>query len=470
MDDLKLISSLSGPGTLWLVGGYLRDLLLGRPVSDADLVVKGDAKKLSAAFGRKRKGSVFALDEARGVYRAVVTRAGTRHTFDFASMQGSTVEKDLARRDFTVNAMALPLEGYLKQGLRAPLLDLAGGMKDLKARKIRALGASALKEDPLRVLRAVRQAAELDFTIDPKTLGMLKTHAKGLLKVSPERVREELMKTLVTPRGAAGFRRLDAAGVLALLLPEAEPMRRSGRGYYGKEGVLGHSLDAMASFEDLMERLPLYFPKYHADLRAHLMEPVSGHPRYALLKLGELLHDVGKPATEGKGRDGRVHFYGHEHAGAEAAGKFGKRWRLSGEESRSLTNLVRGHMRPGGLGNAPTLTDKAIYRFYRDVGGDSVGLLVMALGDHFTYLSEKVKAGLKDPVYQAIRRMLDVFYLKKEKMSPPRLIDGRDVMRALKLKPGPDVGRLLEAVTEGQVAGKVSTKAEALAYLKRVKL
>lgn len=464
MNELKTLSSLSAPGSLWLVGGFLRDLFLGRTLSDVDVAVKGDARKLSRAFASKIKASVFPLDEDRGVYRVVA--AGK--TFDFAALQGPTIEKDLARRDFTVNALALPLESFGSSRLPSPkdVIDLFNGLKDLKARKIRAVAEAALKDDPLRILRAFRLSAELDFSIDGKTFPLLKRHAKRLSKVSPERVREELLKTLGSPRGAAAFQSMDKAGILSLLLAEAEPMRRTGRDYYGKDGVLGHSLAAMASFEDLLEDLDFFFPKVRKPLRAHLWETVSGHPRYALLKLGELLHDVGKPATAGKGRDGRLHFYGHEHVGADAAKRFVARWRFSGEESRSLTRLVRGHMRPGGLGNAPELTDKAIYRYFRDLEGDAVGLLVMALGDHFTYVSRRARRARKDPVYRAILRMLESYYLKPQAVQPPKIVDGHMIMKALKLKPGPSIGAILSAIREAQAEGKVKTVAEALAFAK----
>jgi tRNA nucleotidyltransferase/poly(A) polymerase len=462
LDELKILSVLSPAGGLWLVGGFLRDALLNRSLADVDLAVKGDSLSLARKFAAKIKAKAFPLDEERGVYRVVA--AGK--TFDFAALQGGSIEKDLARRDFTVNAMALPLEAYPASGLKKGLLDPFGGLKDLKARKIRLVAEKALPDDPLRLLRAVRLSAELDFSLESKTAASLQKHAKRILKVSPERVRDELMKTLVTPRGADAFRFLDKVGILTLLLPEAESMRATGHDYYGKEGVLGHSLDAMESFEKVMAGLAWLFPKFHKPLDEHLREPLSGYPRYALLKLGELLHDVGKPATAKKGEDGRLHFYSHEHAGADAARRFGKAWRLSGVEAKSLTRLVRGHMRPGSLGNAPSLTDKAIYRFYRDLEEDAVGLLVMALGDHFTYISDKVQRGRKDPVYLAMRRMLESYFLHRAAVEPPKVVDGHQIMRLLKIKPGPRVGEILETIREAQAAGKVKTKEEALTLAK----
>jgi tRNA nucleotidyltransferase/poly(A) polymerase len=441
------------------VGGFLRDALLGRSSDDMDLAVKGDAEKLARRFARRVGGSVFALDRERGVYR--VTLEGK--TFDFAELQGPTIEKDLARRDFTVNAMAMPVDEFRASGAAGKLLDPQVGKKDLKARRMRAVSEKGFLEDPLRLLRAVRQSAELEFSIAPTTWVLLRRHAGRIRRAAPERVREELLKMCETPRAADAVRDLEKAGLLAVLWPESNKMRRTARDFYGRDGVLGHALDVVASFEHVLESLPVLFPSFHKPLAAHLREPVSGHPLSALLKLGALLHDAGKPSTAEKGEDGKPHFHGHEHAGAKLAAKAAGRWRMSKEETRILTRIVRGHMRPGNLGNVPVLTDRAIYRFYRDFEEDAVSVLVVALGDHFAYLSERARRGGKDPVFRAVRKMLGNYFLKKETVAPPKIIDGHAIMKALKIKPGPKVGEILEGIREAQAAGKVKTPEEALA-------
>jgi putative nucleotidyltransferase with HDIG domain len=342
-------------------------------------------------------------------------------------------------------------------------LDPHGGKKDLKARRLLAVSEKGLLEDPLRLLRAIRQSAELEFSIAPATWVLLRCHARRIRRAAPERVREELLKICETPRAAKAARDLDRAGLLAVLWPESEKLRRVAHDFYGRNGVLGHSLDVVASFERVLESLPVLFPSFHKPLAAHLRELVSGHPRAALLKLGALLHDAGKPSTSEKGKDGKPHFHGHEHVGAKLAAKAAGRWRMSKEETRILMRVVRGHMRPGNLGNVPVLTDRAIYRFYRDFEQDSVSVLVVALGDHFAYLSERVRAAGKDPVYRAIRRMLGNYFLKKETVAPPKIVDGHAIMKFLKIKPGPKVGEILEGIREAQAAGKVKTAEEALA-------
>jgi putative nucleotidyltransferase with HDIG domain len=464
MDELKLIASLSRTGTVWLVGGFVRDLLLKRPLSDVDLAVKGDARKISRAFAARLKAKAFALDEERGVYRVV---AGGK-TFDFAELQGATIQEDLRCRDYTVNALSVPLEDFLIHGPSVKPLDLFDGIKDLKARRIRLVSAKALKDDPLRLLRAARLASELDFTVDPKTLTAMKMHAGLAVRPAPERVREELMKALSTPRGEGALRLLDKTGVLPILFPEAKAMRASGHDYYGKDGVLGHSLDAVASLESVLSDLKAYLPRVHRPLSEYLAQPVAGHPRFALIKLGELFHDVGKPATAEKGEDGKLHFYGHEHVGAKVAERTAARWRFSRDEIRTLARLVGGHMRPGNLGNATNVSDRAIYRFFRDFEGDAVSVLVMSLGDHFTYLSARARRSGKDPVHRTIARMLETFFLKPAAVVPAKIVDGNDLMKLLKIKPGPKVGEILEAIREGQATGKVKNREDAFLLARRL--
>jgi poly(A) polymerase len=238
---------------------------------------------------------------------------------------------------------------------------------------------------------------------------------------------------------------MDRAGLLTVLFPEGEPMRKTAHVYYGKEGVWGHSLAAVASLDKLLaEELDAFFPGFAAPLKAHLEEPVGGYPRYALLKLVELMHDVGKPATA-KVEDGKLHFHGHDHAGMKLTGKTAARLRLSNDEARSLGRMVGAHM-----------------RFYRDLEGDAVGMLIVALADHFTYLSDKQRRAQKDPVYLAIKKLLSHNFLRREVVQPPKLVDGNWLMEKLDLEPGPHIGRLLNGIREAQAAGQVKTPAQAL--------
>lgn len=462
---IRQISDLSR-GKAWLVGGFLRDALIGRPTSDVDMAVQGDAKALAVRFAHALGSSVFPLDEERGTYRVVLNSPKGKIDFDFSRLQGKDILPDLHRRDFTINAMALPLPDWGGAHWRTNLIDPTGGMADLKARQVRRVSTAGFREDPVRLIRAFRFSAELDFPLSKETLTDVRRLRRLLIKSAPERVRDELLRLLATPRAAPTLAAMDRAGLLGVLFPELEPMRRTGKAYYGTGGVLAHSLAAVGSLEKLLEEeLPHQFPSFHRTLGKYLDEFVGGHPRFAHLKLVELFHDIGKPATA-KREGGKLHFYGHDAVGARLVSGIATRLRFSSNESRSLSRQVGAHMRPGNLGHQPRLTDRAIYRFFRDLEGDAVGLLIVALGDHFTYLSPQGRRSRQDPVYKTIRKLLSHFFLKPEVVAPPKIIDGHFLMKSLKLKSGPGVGKLLAAVRESQAAGEVKTKKEALALAK----
>jgi poly(A) polymerase len=458
---------LTGAGArkIWLVGGVLRDAFLGRDLADVDLAVAGDARKEAEALGRALGAKPFALDAERGIFRVVEKKGLLTRVFDFAALQGKTIQDDLRRRDFTLNALALPLAQAFGRDFHRHVLDLNQGRKDISQRRVRMNGPRVFPEDPLRLLRAFRLAAQLDFTVEPGTLAAVRRHRRLAAQSAAERVRDELYKVFCTPRAAQTLASMDRAGLLSVVFPEAEAMRKTAHAYYGKEGVLGHSIKAVASFEDLLTRLPFYFPKFHRGIRAYLEEPVAGYPRAALLKLAELLHDVGKPATA-KVENGRLHFHGHDFMGMRLAQGIAGRFRLSHEETSSLSRLVEAHMRPGNLGHQPVLTDRAIYRFYRDLQGDALGMLLVALADHFTYLSEREKRSRKDRVFATIKKLIAAGFSRPNTVRPPQVVDGHDLMKAFELKPGPLIGRLLEAIREAQAAKKVVTRQDALAFVK----
>lgn len=457
---LRRLAETAG-GSAWIVGGLLRDALLGRPLADVDLAVNGDARGLAQAFGKPLGRAPFALDEERGTYRVVAGTGPHAPVFDFCRWQGRDLLTDLARRDLTINAMALPIAAWGRAGWKKALVDPHRGWADLKARRLRFVSPQAVVDDPLRLLRLFRFGAELDFRVDPKSLSVVRRHHRLLTASAPERVREELMKLLSTPRAAVTLGAMDRAGLLAVLFPEVDPMRKTGRDYYGPGGVLAHSLAAVASLERLLGELPHQFPRFHRPLWAHLNEPFAGFPRWAHLKLVELFHDVGKPATA-KREKGQWHFYGHDAVGAKLVTDVARRLRLSSEESRSLARQVGGHMRPGNLAHQPVLTDRAVYRYYRDLEGSAVDLLLVSLADHYTYLSFRARRARRDPVFQTVRKMLEGFFNRRETVDPPRLLGGHELMKALRLSPGPEVGRLLSLIREAQAAGEVSTVKDAL--------
>ncbi len=476
---------------VWLVGGGIRDAALGRPFGDLDLAC-ADARALAAGLARAFKGTLVTLDEDNAVYRLVLLPARGKSILqiDVAGLQGKSIAEDLARRDFTVNAVALELAKELPPSLpESAFLDPRGGLKDLAAGILRADIEENLTDDPLRLLRAFRLAAQLGLTIEAKTLKAIRRRASLIREPAAERVAAELFMLLAVPGASAWLERMDENELLTAIFPELEPSRRCAVDYYGTGGVLKHTLAVCARVDFLLTNLRGVYPALAGDLAKHFAER-GGAPFRALLLLSALLHDVSKPETAKK-IGGRLRFFEHDSKGAVATEKILRRLRLSREQIDTASAIVRHHLRPGHLASGGPLTERAVYRFFRDLGPDAPGLLIVCWGDHASYMPEArlkrlLKTAVADPKRSDLSRLKPedarktVHHLQlvstllrrwrdlSRAPAPERLLDGRDIMKALKIAPGPKVGELLERVREAQAEGEIGSREEALAFVARL--
>jgi len=508
----------------YIVGGAVRDAALKKPVKDLDLAVKGgpDLGTRVRKLARKLKASVFILDEEHQVYRLTLRsdkRAGaaaqTEKTrglprtlaavpaekvrglqLDISPFQGKDLHEDLLRRDFTINAMALPLTASFrplrekKTGVFTlpavkikDIIDPAGGLKDLKAGTIRLVRPEALTEDPLRLLRAFRFSAAFGFKIAPKTLKLIKLHSALITKSAPERIHDELLMILASPAAAARTRELYASGLLTAILPELEAQRTCAEVYYGEGGVLKHTFAVMERLDHLFEDIGAYIPNWGKIGEFFAEKDV--------LKLAALLHDVAKPPCA-RMINGRLRFFGHEEHGAAVSWRILDRLRFSRDHSKLVSKIIGHHLRPGNLASNDAISDRAVFRFFRSMGEYTVPLLILSWADHSSYITlaqlrsirERMKekpfdipkGGLpKDGIKKTLRflqvlnLLFKVYISKNIKLKTRRLIDGHDVIKALKMKPGPEVGEILEKVSLRQFEGKIKTRRQALLYLKSFK-
>lgn len=461
----------------WLTGGAARDLALGRAPSDLDVTVTGSGLELARAFADAHGGAFVALDAERDTGRAVLPGPPPL-TVDIAGLRAPGIEADLRLRDFTINALALPLDPSLSlPSPPAALIDPTGGLADLRAGLVRPCGPASLLDDPLRVLRAARLCATLDLRPAPELAELARAAAPGLEQVAAERARDELLKLLDAPAAAPWLRFLDACGALTRLIPELEPGRACDQPNVHFLPVLAHMLETVAALDWLLggpetaEALPVAVrahPElsrelpFAAPLKELMAEPrAGGHRRQALLKLAALIHDNAKPQTKVVHPDGKVSFYGHQELGADAAERIGRRLRLSRNDIRYVELVVREHMRPGHLRAAETLTPRALYRFFRDLGDAGPDVLLHELADHLA-----TRGPLVDPEgwlgHLAWTGALLAHYYAPPRPRQAPLIDGHALMAALGIGPGPQVGALLREIAEAQAAGEISTREEAI--------
>jgi putative nucleotidyltransferase with HDIG domain len=477
----QLVRQLAGERgvRVWPVGGAVRDALLGRPVRDWDFAVDGDALGLARAVADALGGAYFPLDVDRGTGRAIVTTADdTRLELDFAALRGASLDADLSARDFTVNALALDEMGAL--------VDPTGGQADLAAGRIRATGRRAFRDDPVRLLRAVRIEAELGFEIEPQTRAWIRRDAALLALPAAERVRDEFVRLLAIEGVASHLQRCDGFGLLSHVLPELEPLRHLTQSPPHRFDAWRHTLLTVDTLERVVAAvtgeevgpaaladvppaawgdLARVLGQFADDVAAHLAVEVSGgRDRALLLKLAALLHDVGKPETWSQGEDGRIHFYDHEPVGARIAAARMQALRFSRDEVERMRAIVGGHLRPAYLARTDQVTRRAVYRYFRATGDAGVDVVLLCLADHLATwgpdLQERRWARRLD-----VAETLLAHYFERhgETVAPPPLVTGHDLMAELGLDAGPEIGRLLEALREAQAAGEVRTREEALA-------
>ncbi len=461
-EALRALDALVGPaGLAWVVGGALRDALLGRPAGDLDVAVPAGAVGLGRALAARLGAAFVLLDERRGVCRV----AGVVQV-DIADFRGPDLAEDLRGRDFTVNALAAPVRDLVARG-SAALEDATGGVADLDARRVRLCGPGSLAADPVRVLRAARFAIEPGWSLAPEVEPAAREVAPAIADVAAERVRDELIAMLGEPAAGRGLRLLDRLDVLAAILPESLPMRRTPQPSPHRFDVWEHSLRAVEAADEIVAQLDALDP-WTEELRGHLAEGLGDRlTRAGSLKLAALFHDVAKPDTFAQVA-GRIRFIGHDNLGAERTREIADRLRLSGRAGSVLVRLVGQHLRPMHLAQSGEITRRARYRFFRDLGDEARDLVLLALADASAVRGEAplgVWAGAEGAILRSL--MAGSAEAHRITASSP-LLRGEDVMGALGIGPGPTVGRILAQLREAQALGLVSTRAEALAYLHRI--
>ena len=439
----------------WIVGGALRDELLGREVTDIDIAVEGDPEAAARELAKTVRGPVFRLSEAFGAWRVVDRRGGRIH--DFAPLQGETIEEDLRKRDFTINAMARERDGE-----DAELIDPLGGRADIESRTLRVIGPEAYESDPLRPLRLARFAAELGFLPDPDTQRLTAEAAARVPEASGERVFAELRRLVMAPGAVEGLALADRLGLLHAVLPELSDLHDVEQSHYHHKDVYGHTLE-------VLERLIELEAKAAGELRDVLDEPLADElTRGEALRFGALLHDIGKPATHDVRDDGRVTFLGHDRLGEEMVRQVCRRLRTSERLSRFLEAVTRHHLVLGFLVHERPLDRRAVYRYLTRTSPVEVEVTLLSCADRLATRGKNADRAID--AHLELARELMPAALEWRRTGPPSLpLRGDELAREAGIEPGPELGRVIEELREAAYAGEIEDRDDAVELARRLR-
>jgi putative nucleotidyltransferase with HDIG domain len=458
---LRLAGEALAGSDPWLVGGTIRDIFLERPLEDVDLVVSGDPREAAKALAAKTGGHPFELSERFGAWRVIAPDRSWQS--DLTPIRGETIEDDLSHRDFTVNAIAAPLVE------EAPLTDPYGGLDDLGARRLRAVGDRSFRDDPLRTMRMARLACELGFDVDAKTRELARHEAARIVEVAPERSFYELRKLVSSDAPLTGIALMEEAGLLKALLPELDALGDVEQNPYHHLDVWGHTLevlrqvlaieaDPLADFGDLGE-----------PLAAELAKPLADHlTRAEALRFGALFHDVAKPETRTVTAEGRILFLGHDEVGAQMTRSICRRLRTSVATGEFLALLARHHLRLGFLVHHRPLSRRDVYRYLRACEPVEVEVTVLSVADRLATRGERTRDEAIESHLELAREIL-ADALAWRATGPPEVpITTDELIAELGLERGPAVGLVLERLREAVFVGEVSSRDDALAFARDV--
>ncbi len=479
----EAVRQAAGSQEVYLVGGVVRDLLMKRACHDMDFALSGDPRRLGREVANAVRGDFFVLDDERNIVRAIYhSPAGGRTFLEFSSLRGKDIENDLLARDFTINALALEIHHPEK------LIDPLGGLKNLRDKTLRACSRTAIQDDPVRVLRGIRQALAFQFHFEPATLNAIKDAAPFVSQVSPERQRDELFNILDGCQASSAIRLLDQIVALERILPEIPLLKGEVQPPPHVYDVWEHTLSVLQNLEivystivgdyneDRASNLMMGLATMHLGRFRHLLAQHfnnslnPGRSLRSLLFMAALYHDVAKPTVRQAAPNGHLHFIGHEDIGAEIAVERAQALALSQVEVKRIETLVHEHMRIHHLAKTRLVPSRrVIFRYFRSTGPAGVELCLLSLADTLaTHGPNLTQEDWTDELV-VCKTLLEGWWERRDEVvAPARLLTGDNLIKELQVPPGPLVGNLLAAIQEAQAGGEIHDRQQALDYAREL--
>lgn len=455
---VKLLQKHAEDAEIYLVGGTVRDFYLGEKNFDKDIVVdKKDAKKFAQDLAKSIDATFIELDDENKIYRLVLK--DKKNYIDIASPPGKTIEEDLKRRDLTINSVALNLRTF-------EILDVTGGMTDLKAKKIRHISEQNFIDDPLRLLRVFRFQATLGFSLDKDLIQTIKKHAPEIAKPSVERVNYELLKMFSGKNSVKALKAMDRTGILKEVLPIADELKKVPPNLHHHLNLFMHSIETVKQIQQIYE-------KSNKEVKNHLENTdFGGATRLAHLKLAGFLHDIGKPVTWTiEEETGRHRFIKHDDIGSKMGVNVLKQKKFSKKQIDYVSKMIKYHIYPSHIVTNPEANEKSYMRFVRKMEDESIDVIILAMADRLSARGVEITEDIVEQNIGNLQALLDFYLNIKEDLKPlPKLLSGEEIMQILKLQPSPKLGKIINSLKEAQLSGDVNTKEEALGFIQSDKV
>lgn len=463
---LELIEEIS-PGS-YIVGGFIRDHFINRShIADVDVAVAGNgfslARQISDRLGDE--ASFAPLDEINGCGR-LVFNSPDHEIMDITTLKAPTIDEDLSRRDFTINAIAVRVSDFICSGLEL-LIDPLNGLQDIKHGHIRACSDNAFSDDPLRIFRAYRFTTQLGFSIEAKSLLLMEQAVQGLSEISGERIRDELYLILAEPNSFGTLIAMEELGAITLLFPELKRMKGASQNRFHDLDVWNHSLKVVEQIEFLINNLESFFPEHKDRILNYLRHEICpGRNRPWLVKLAGLFHDSGKPLTSTVDSIGNIHFYGHEKVSRQIIENSIVKLKMSNRESEFVLKLVGSHMRLSSL-TVSEPSRKFLFRVSDRFQEDIIGMSLIFIADLRSSCGPARKQSHMDNALIGVKTLFDYFFeLPGEPVAP--LVNGNDIITYFNISPGPQIGYVLKRIREKQALGEIASRQDALHEARRI--
>lgn len=442
---------------IYLVGGSVRDFAMDKTSLDRDLIVAGvDARDFAIRIAEFFNAVFVPLDEVNRIYRVVLP--DKINYFDITNPVEGSIDKDLARRDLAVNAVAVNLSTM-------EIVDKFNGLNDILNKQLNSVSEKNFIDDPLRILRAFRFMSVLGFKMSDELMCIIKKHINLLNLPAVERINYELLKLFGGNFAYDTLLSLDNTGGLEVLFPFVSELKRVPPNTHHHLDLFYHSLETV-------RQIQLLYLNAEKEVQSHLEEVSFGaHPRLAFLKLAGFMHDIGKFSTWSiEEETGRHRFIKHDDAGAKLAVPFLKKMNFSNKQIDYLTSMIKNHMYPSQVISAPELNEKVMMRYVRKMEDNSIDVIILAMADRFSALGEAVTEDMVNQNISGLQNLMNFYISVKDSLEPlPKLLTGNEIMSLLNIKPSPLLGKIITALHDAQLSGDVMTKEHAIDFVMNFK-